>query len=340
MSHHLDTPLAAQTGQLYLDDLYVFPGQASTVLVMDVNSDVNGLHTEPGFHPEARYEFKVHFDGADFEALTYRVSFGEADSAGRQALQLHALTGDQARDDSAAGELVLEGRTGEAASADGTRIWAGRIGDSFYIDLSLLSVVNGAIAAGTRPDLSAWRPENAQNSFANTTVDSIVLEISHQHPQLRPGTGTGVWAATKLATDAGGWRQINRAGHPMMWPIFWPNDTDFSNPANIRHPSEDVSADGKHLADQVAAVVGASGTSDDPQGYGQAVARRLLPDVLPYMIGTPATFSFGGFNGRTQADNAPEAMLSLVTNTAVPSGLKPSVAEHQRDSNFPYVVPA
>ena len=80
MSHHLDTPLAAQTGQLYLDDLYVFPGQGSTVFVMDVNSNVNGLHSEPGFHPEARYEFKVHFDGADFETLTYRASFGEADS--------------------------------------------------------------------------------------------------------------------------------------------------------------------------------------------------------------------------------------------------------------------
>ena len=38
---------------LYLDDLYVFPGQDSTVLVMDVNSNVNGLHSEPGFHPEA-----------------------------------------------------------------------------------------------------------------------------------------------------------------------------------------------------------------------------------------------------------------------------------------------
>ena len=32
---------------------------------MDVNSNVNGLHSEPGFHPEARYEFKVHFDGAE-----------------------------------------------------------------------------------------------------------------------------------------------------------------------------------------------------------------------------------------------------------------------------------
>src|SRR5262249_134336 len=165
MSHHLDTPLAAQTGQLYLDDLYVFPGEASTVLVMDVNSDVNGLHTEPGFHPEARYEFKVHFDGADFEALTYRVSSAEADSPGRQPLRVTALAGDQARDDSAPGELVLEGRTGEPASADGTRIWAGRIGDPFYIDLSLLAIVNGAVAAGARPDLSAWRPESAQNSF-------------------------------------------------------------------------------------------------------------------------------------------------------------------------------
>jgi hypothetical protein len=30
MSHHLDTPLAAQNGQLFIDDLYVFPGEGST----------------------------------------------------------------------------------------------------------------------------------------------------------------------------------------------------------------------------------------------------------------------------------------------------------------------
>ena len=210
MSHHLDTPLAAQTGQLYLDDLYVFPGQGSTVFIMDVNSNVNGLRSEPGFHPEARYEFKVHLDGADFETLTYRVSFGEADAEGRQVLQLHALTGETAREDAAVGDLVLDGRTGQTASADGVRLWAGRIADSFYIDLSLLALINGAIASGTAPDLSRWRPEAAQNSF----------------------------------------------------------------------------------------------------------------------------------NGRTQADNAPEAMLSLVTGMAVPSGLKPAIAKDQRASTFPYVVPA
>ena len=340
MSHHLDTPLASQTGQLYIDDLYVFPGAGSTVFIMDVNSNVNGLYSEPGFHPEARYAFRVHFDGADYEELTYRVSFGAADGDGRQALLLHALSGAQAREDSAEGELVLEAATGREARAGDARIWAGRITDSFYIDLSLLAVVNGAVKNGTAVDLSGWRPDDAQNSFADTHVDSIVLEISHQHPRLRPGARIGVWCATELATDAGGWRQINRAGHPMMWPIFWPDDTQFTNPANTRHPSEDFGADGAYIAGQIAAVVAATGTAADPTGFGENVARELFPDVLPYVVGTPATYGFAGFNGRTQADNAPEAMLSLVTNMAVPSGLTPAVAERVRDTNFPYVVPA
>jgi hypothetical protein len=339
MSHHLDTPLAAQNGQLFIDDLYVFPGERSTVFVMDVNSDITGVYAQPGFHPEARYEFKVHFDGADFETLTYRVSFGEPDPEGSQSLRLHVLTGDEAREDSADGDLVLEGRTGGTAAADGTRLWAGRISDSFYIDLSLLAVVNGAVAKGTAVDLSDWHPKEAQNSFAGTTVESIVLEVSHEHALLRPGARTGVWCATKLATDAGGWRQINRGGHPMMWPIFWPGDTDFSNPANTRHPSEDFAAAGELIAGQVAAVVGATGTCADPEGYGRTVARQLFPDVLPYVVGTPATYGFASRNGRTLADNAPEAMLSLVTSTAVPAGLKPSVAQHLRTVGFPYVVP-
>jgi len=340
MSHHLDTPLAAQNGQLFIDDMYVFSGNGSTVFIMDVNSNITGVHVKPGFHHEARYEFKIHFDGADFEALTYRISFDEADSQGRQVMRFHALTDKEAREDSAVGELLLEGRTGEAASAGGIRLWAGRIADPFYIDLSLLAKINGPVNNGTAVDLSEWDPENAKNSFAGTKVESIVLEVSHQHPQLKPGAHIGVWCATKLATDAGGWRPINRGGYPMMWPIFWPDDTHFTNAANTRHPSDDFDAEGEHIAEHIAAVVAASATSDDPKGYGQTVVQQLFPDVLPYVIGTPATFGFATRNGRTLADNAPEVMLSLVTGMAVNSGLKPSVAKNQRKTDFPYVVPA
>jgi len=340
MSHHLDTPLARQNGQLYIDDLYVFQGNLSTVFVMDVNSTITGSDVQPGFSPDARYEFKIHLNGAESEALTYRVSFGERDATGAQPLQLHSLIDDQAHDDSATGSLVLAARTGELANGGDIRMWAGRIHDPFYIDLSLLGIVNAAVRDGTAPDLGAWLPASAKNSFANTTVQSIVLEVSQQHPRIHRGERIGVWATSKLATDAGGWRQINRAGHPMMWPIFWPDDTDFSNPANTRHPSADFNADGKDIADQVSAVVAATGTSDDPDGYGQIVARTLFPDVLHYVVGAPATYGFATRNGRALADNAPEAMLSLVLNAAVPSGLTPSVASNLRAATFPYVVPA
>jgi hypothetical protein len=126
----------------------------------------------------------------------------------------------------------------------------------------------------------------------------------------------------------------------MMWPIFWPGDTAFTDPANTRHPSQDLAAAGEHLAGRVAAVAGAAGIGDEPSGYGETVARELFPDVLPYVIGTPATFGFAIRNGRALADNAPEVMLSLVTGIAVPSGLTPAVTAGQRSSSFPYVIPA
>jgi hypothetical protein len=340
VSHHLDTPLAAQNGQLYLDDLYVFPGQDSTVFVMDVNSNITGVYAEPGFHPEARYEFKVHRDGADVESLTYRLAFGAPDSQGRQNLRLETLSGRDASDDAATGMVLLEGRTGDTVAGGGVKVWAGRISDPFYVDLSLLALVNEAVGKGSAVDLSNWRPDEAKNSFDGTTVETIVLEVSHEHAVLRPGSRIGVWAATKLATDAGGWRQINRAGYPMMWPIFWPGDTDFTNPANTRLPSQDRDSDGTFIADRVAAVVAANGTSADPQGYGREVARQLLPDVLPYVVGTPAVFGFATRNGRTLADNAPEVMLSLVTNAGVPAGLTPDTAAALRRPEFPYTTPA
>jgi hypothetical protein len=58
---------------------------------------------------------------------------------------------------------------------------------------------------------------------------------------------------------------------------------------------------------------------------------------LSYVVGTPATYGFAVRDGRTLADNAPEVMLSLVVNTAVPSGLQPSISERLRSGNFPYV---
>ena len=339
MSHHLDTPEAAERGQLFINDLFVFGGQGSTVFVLDVNSTVTGQHAEPDFWPGARYNLKAHLDGAEREGVTFRMTFGEAATDGGQVFQLHLLTGADAADDDADGELVVEGVTGHATAADSVQVWAGRAADPFYFDLALLPPVSSSVTGGTALDLSTWRPAQAKNTFGETSVASIVVEVQHGYAGLSAGTRVDVWASTALSDGSGDWRQINRGGRPMMWPIFWPDDTDFSNPANTRHPSEDVTADGDAFAEMLTATAVANGITN-PQAYGKAVAQELFPDVLPYTIGTPAVFSKDVRNGRALSDNAPEVMLSLVTGTAVPSGLTLAAAEAFRASSFPYLVPA
>ena len=70
----------------------------------------------PASTPRRAMSSRCTSTGPPSKTLTWRVSFAEPDADGQQALRLHTLTGEQAREDSAAGELVLEGRTGQAAA--------------------------------------------------------------------------------------------------------------------------------------------------------------------------------------------------------------------------------
>jgi hypothetical protein len=103
MSHHLDSPIARQDVRLDITDLYVFRGEAGTVFVMNVCHSIAGNIPTPGYHPEGRYEFKVDLDGDAVEDLTYRMTFDERDSDGRQRFVLRLITGSDAADPNAAG---------------------------------------------------------------------------------------------------------------------------------------------------------------------------------------------------------------------------------------------
>ena len=342
MSHHLDSPASRRDPRLNVTDVYAFDGDGVTVLAMMVNSSLAGAGLTAGFHPEGRYEFKVHVDGAATEQLTYRFSFAPAGASGTQHVAIDRLAGGEAGDDHAAGARIAEGRTGEAISGSGVRAWCGAAADPFYLDLHQLAHILEGLQNEKPIDNGEWTPAQAASTFTGSRICAIVLEIPHSDAELRPGRAIGVWAAAKLATDAGGWRQVNRAGIPMMWPLFRALGGDDDSAEYQRdttaHPADDVANDTDRVAAFVAAVVRRTGIGD-PDRYGRAVAARLLPDVLPYQVGTAAGFTFAGFNGRALADNAPEVMYGLVTNSAVPTGLVAAAPETRQDK-FPYLVPA
>jgi hypothetical protein len=338
MSHHLDSPIARQDPRLDITDFYLFRGETGTVFVLNACHSLAGA-TTPGFHPEGKYEFKVDLDGDAAEELTYRLTFGHRDTAGTQAVQLWRLTGAEAADHSAAGELVLEGRTGdEVTGAGGVRLWAGNAGDPFWIDPDVLHAVGHAFQDGTRVELRDWTPDQAQNLFAGQTVYAIVLEVPDaQLTSTAPGGRIGAWSVASLATDAGGWRPVNRAGLPMIHPLFAQYNEDLGNQLNTGGPRADYQAYGPLVIKEISSVVAAYGTAADPAAYAEAVARRLFPNMLPYAVGTAASFGFAGFNGRSLTDNAPDVMFSLTANTPLTVSIGAESVKPQPRPGFPYV---
>jgi hypothetical protein len=343
MSHHLDSPFARQDIRLDITDLYVFRGETGTVFTINVCHSIFGPIPAPGYHPEGMYEFKVDLNGDAIEELTYRLTFTERDKNGNQTYNVRRITGADATNPQADGPVVAQGTTGEIVkTATGLRVWAGKAGDPFWIEPDVLHAVGHAFQDGTTINLSGWDASRPKNLFAGHTVHSMVLEVPDNELLADAGGRhrIGVWAVSTLATDAGGWRSINRVGLPMIHPLFTQFNEDLGNRLNAGTPSEDLTKHGKTVAQAIAGVVAANGTAEDPLAYGEKVARRFCPNILPYSVGTSASFGFLEWNGRSLTDNTPDVMFSIAANAPVHLGIGKESVTSKPSKTFPYVPAA
>jgi Domain of unknown function (DUF4331) len=343
MSHHLDSPIARQDIRLDITDLYVFRGETGTVFAINVCHSIFGAIPVPGYHPEGMYEFKVDLNGDAIEDVTYRFTFNERDKQDKQAYTVRRIAGADAVNPEAAGAVVAQGTTGEIIStATDLRVWAGKAGDPFWIEPDVLHAVGHAFQDGTSINLSGWDPSRAKNLFAGHTVYSIVLEVPDKELLAEAGDKRriGVWAVSTLATDAGGWRSINRVGLPMIHPLFTQYNEDLGNRLNAGRPADDFATYGAAVAKAIAGVVAASGTAEDPRAYAEKVAHRFFPNMLPYEVGTPAAFGFAEWNGRSLTDNAPNVMFSMAANSPVSLGIGKESVTSKPSTAFPYVPAA
>ncbi|MFF8813413.1 DUF4331 family protein [Streptomyces pactum] len=334
MSHHHDSLLARQDPRLDISDTYLFRGSRGTVFVVNVNP----LSGDGGFHDdESMYEIKVDTDGDAVEDITFRFTFSAYTAYGPQAWQLRRLDGEAAADRFAEGTPLLTGVTGEVSEGpDGLRAWAGAAGDPFWIEGSVVTAVKTGIARGTAPDLTGFDPARAANLFAGTDVQAIVLEVPDEALG-GAGSRIGFWATSVLATDAGGWRQINRCGNPLLNTLFDLEDSERDIDFNATCPAEDVQRYGPEVLRATERAAAAACAVPDPAAYAGHVRDLLLPDVLRYEVGSEARFAVDGRNGRALTDCAPEVMFELVLGVPVKLGLDASAATGVPRSDFPYL---
>lgn len=300
MSHHYSGPdygFPHGDARLDLTDLYAFPkpgDEGKSILVMNVHPSVGvnptGPTTREAFAPGAIYELKIDTDSDAVANIAYRVFFS-TDEAGAQTARLRRAEGPEAVRMGDTGQNILEGapvstgRDARITEAGDYRFFAGWRSDPFFFDT--LGALNNLQFTG-------------DDFFTGKDVCSIVLEI----PNAAFGGGrVGLWHRTLDRVD-GEWMQADRGALPSQ-SVFLTGEKKAEYLAG--EPAEDT----RFVAVFAHSLEHTGGYTPE---QATAVAKTLLPDILPYDAKLTASYPV---NGRALADDVMDHFISILTNGKV-----------------------
>jgi hypothetical protein len=334
MSHHFDTDQAKADPRLNICDLYVFKGRGErTVLAMTCCADA-GISSPELFHPEGTYAFKIDLNGDSKEDLAFKFRFGEPQHMPGdehhhvQPFSAWRATGDEIP--AVGGTLIVEGSTGGMVEVKEVQAFAGMVPELWAADAFAFFSMLQNLFNENRFDPTVFR--HKENLFLDRNIMAIVLEV----PNSLIGAGQiNVWATVSLFGHAPE-VQVARWGLPLITHLFLanPSTPELTGQFHLSTPSKDADTFGPAIAALAARLAGYAGNTPEPKEYGQRLADRLCPVVLPYRLGTEAHFNVAKFNGRRLTDDAYDVMVSLATNVAVADGVSP--ATNRVISEFPY----
>jgi hypothetical protein len=318
MSHHYSGPeLGFPHGDARLDltDLYAFPkpGDAGkSILIMNVHPSVGfkpaGPTTDDPFATQAVYELKIDTNGDRVADIAYRYRF-TSDKTGALTATVRRVEGVQAAGIGDDGQTIIEAApvsTGSEAlvtEAGDYRFFAGWRSDPFFFDT--LGALNDLKFTGT-------------DFFTDKDVCSIVLEVPNSALGSRK---IGLWHRT-VDGASGKWVQADR-GALASQSVFLPGD----------HQADYQAA---QPADDSRFIPVFAHSLEHTGGYAPEEAKRaaaiLLPDILPYVPGKPASYPS---NGRALTDDAVDVFLSILTNGKI---ARDNVGPHtDLLTSFPYI---
>ena len=320
MSHHASGPnFGFPRGDARLDmtDLYAFPkpgDPSKSIIILNVHPsfrlDSPELTTSEPFKPEALYELKIDTNGDAVADICYSVQFASTEN-GKQTATVRRAQGARAVSFCHVGEVIVEeapvsfGREALVTKAGDSCFFFGWRSDPFFFD------VNGNFN---------HMQFTGDDFFKDKNVCSIVLEL----PNSALGNKeVGIWTRT-VDKAAEAWVQADRGGRPLQ-AVFLPGEKreDYlsGEPANDDRFIGVFAHELEHTGGY---------TPENAKG----VARKLLPDILPYDPREPVRYPH---NGRTLTDDVVDVFFSMYTNGKV-TGDKVGPHSDLLDG-FPYLGP-
>jgi hypothetical protein len=326
---HADAPgnLVSPSGRRDADinDVYAFPASDGprTVFAVTTHPAV-GVLSPAAYGTDVEYALNLDTDGDAVADIRYVVRFDAMKRDGTQRFTVKRVEHGRAR-------TLGTGRTGRTNDLRGDVLaFAGVRSDPFFFDLDAFKHVVAGDPSRSFCDTAT------SDFFAPLNTNAIVLEI----PNAALPAHVGIWANTTVDGV-----QIDRMGRPAINTVF--NQGDDKNGFNAIPPSEDRTAFEGTFPFNVRNVLAKFSSLDAEGAYSpevqQALADVLLPDVLPYDIGTPTV---GAFNGRALTDDVIDTELNIVTGGFPVDGVRDAMGAVPTDcvgahgdyqASFPYL---
>jgi len=322
-SHHFESAASRSNPRIALTDFYVFKAEEGnrTVFLLDVNfapkagedlldrAAAYNIHCATGDDLKAGFTWTFAYDGAQLACH----QLGEANGAlGAKGRKLGPVT---------------EGKATELPG--GIRAWVGRAKDPFFGNSPALGAFRAQLAQG-KYDPKVWEKASGKNIFLGRTCGVLVLEV--------PNTllGRQISAFTTVAVnEAGKWRQVQYMAKCLMAHVMLFEDEALKAAFDASRP-DTQSQFVNFFSARIARSAHFAQSRPDPFAYGDETAGRLLPDVLPYEVGSDAAYTPARFNGRKLSDDAMSTTLSLLIGQPVDQHLEDL---RNYTSKFPYVIP-
>ena len=322
-SHHFESELAQKNPQFDLTDLFVFQSdrENNTAFIMDVNP-TTGADGMAAFGENGVYSFHIATDPADlkggFTITAYldngELVFGKAEGA-NQAIGTKGKTFGRSTERK------------EQTFANGVKVWWGAARDPFVGNSAGIVVFREQLALG-KLDLDAFK--DGVDLFATLNSSILVVEIPNE---MLP-ENIHVYASSAMY-NVDKWEQVNRLANPLMTHLYMANNR-FEVMEHVGHrPDIDVSQ--RHaVSSLVLRAIVLDKKLDAPVAYADSVAKKMLPDLIPYQVGTDAAYTSEKINGRKPSDDAMDAALSIFIGRSVTDNAN---TFDRHPDTFPYVVP-
>ncbi|KZN61640.1 DUF4331 family protein [Pseudoalteromonas luteoviolacea] len=321
-SHHFESKLAQQHPKFDLTDMFVFNSdqRGYTSFMMDVNPTTKD---KAEFGENGVYSFHIargkSFSGEGLTITTHleggQLVFGIIDGA-NQAVGVK-------------GKVFGKAAVGKTARfKNGIKVWSGAAHDPFVGNSEgIIGFLTTLIGKG---ELELSKFNNGIDLFKDFKSSIILIEV----PNKMLPENIHVYA-TSAMYNVDQWVQVNRVANPLVTHLFLANNKMEVSEHVHHRPDSDLSRR-YAISGMVLRAVALDGKKTNLVEYSDSVAEQLLPDVIPYKVGSRAEYRYGSVNGRKPSDDAMDAVLSLFMGRKVTDHAN---TFNRHPTKFPYVVP-